>query len=435
MNVVLLSGGSGKRLWPLSNDTLSKQFLKLLKDDKGDYESMVQRVRRQLISVYPDVDFFISSNHFQQDIIRRQLGDVKCIFEPSRRNTFPAIALAAAHLHYNEDKSEDDVFIVCPIDVFADVKYFELLSGVVNLVSSGKFNIGLMGAKPEFPTEKYGYILHDDGIVRGFVEKPNEKKAAKLISEGALWNCGIFAVRIGYVLEKARAFVEFDSFNDLSDRFSDLPSISFDYEVVEKEPSIGTVVYEGLWKDLGTWNTLTEEMSDSSMGTDVLVSDSCSNTHVLNMLNIPIIAQDLHDIAVIASHDGILVTSKTGSSFVKPLTEKINLRPMYEQRRWGDYRVLEYKQGDERSSIVKRMRIDAGKAISYQYHNQRSEVWVVVSGKGILTIDGVDSVVGPQSVIHIPVGTKHSLLAATELEFIEVQIGDGDLSEDDNVRV
>jgi mannose-1-phosphate guanylyltransferase len=153
------------------------------------------------------------------------------------------------------------------------------------------------------------------------------------------------------------------------------------------------------------------------------------------MLNIPVIAQDLKDMVVIASHDGILISSKLGSSYLKPLADKVNLRPMYEQRRWGDYRVLEYKQTDESSSLVKRMRIHAGQAISYQYHSRRSEVWVVVSGKGILTIDGVDSVVSPGSVVRISQGVKHALMAATELEFIEVQLGDGELEEEDIERV
>ena len=342
MTVVLLSGGSGKRLWPLSNDTLSKQFLKLLKNDRKEYESMVQRVMRQLTSVYPEVNVFVSSNAAQYEILRRQLGEVDAILEPERRNTFPAIALSAAYLCYCKQLDESEVFIVCPIDVFAELKYFKLLSTVENLVYSGRNEIGLMGALPTFPTEKYGYILQKNGSVSGFIEKPPATEAEQLISQGALWNCGVFALKIGYVLQHARKYAEFDSFESLYKQFSELPQISFDYEVVEKAPSIGAVVYDGIWKDLGTWNTLTEEMSDSTMGENVLISESCENTHVLNMLDIPVIAQELKDTVVVASHDGVLVSSKHGSSFIKPLAEQINLRPMYEPRRWGDYRVLEY---------------------------------------------------------------------------------------------
>jgi len=414
---------------------LSKQFLKLLKNGHGEYESMVQRVFRQLGSVYPNANVCISSNAAQSDILRRQLGAVEEILEPARRNTYPAIALAAAYLHYCKGLDESEAFVVCPIDVFADKEYFTLLAGVAGLVSSGRYEIGLLGAIPTFPTEKYGYILQNGGEVSGFVEKPPTHEAQRLISQGALWNCGVFALKIGYVLCHARRYAEFDSFESLHGQFQALPQISFDYEVVEHEQSIGAVVYDGVWKDLGTWNTLTEEMSGYSMGSDVLVSDCCENTHVLNMLNIPVIAQELKDIVVVASHDGILVSSKHGTSFLKPLAEQVNLRPMYEQRRWGDYRVLDYKQADGTSSLVKRLRIDAGQSISYQYHTQRAEVWVIVRGKGILTVDGVDSVVSRGSVVSISNEVKHSLLAATELELIEVQLGNGELEEDDIVRI
>ena len=435
MNMVLLSGGSGKRLWPLSNDILSKQFLKLLKNERSEYESMVQRVMRQINESLTGANVFVSSNASQADILRSQLGSVETILEPSRRNTFPAIALAAAYLYYYKQLNENEVFVICPIDVFAESKYFQLLAEVEKLVAFGKNEIGLLGVSPTYPSEKYGYILQKDGVVSGFIEKPTADRAGALISSGALWNCGVFSVKIGYVLNHARKYAEFSSFESLCEQYQNLPLISFDYEVVEKEASIGSVTYEGIWKDLGTWNTLTEEMNDEIMGRNVLVSESCQNTHVLNMLNLPIVVQDLTNAVVVASHDGILVTSKHGSSFLKPLVDQINLRPMYEQRGWGNYRVLEYKQSNESSSLVKRMHIDAGKSISCQYHTKRSEFWVIVRGKGILTIDGVDSVVSLGNVIHIPREAKHSLLAATDLEFIEVQLGNGNLDEEDIVRI
>ena len=436
MTIVLLSGGSGKRLWPLSNDTLSKQFLKLLKNDSGEYESMVQRVMRQHKAANPDANMFVSCNMAQNDTLQRQLGKVETILEPSRRDTFPAIALAAAYLRYAKQMDENEVFVVCPIDVFAESKYFKLLSQVSNLVESGGNEIGLLGVTPTFPTEKYGYILQNNGAITGFVEKPPTEDAVRLISGGALWNCGVFALKVGYVLSHAREYAEFDSFESLYNQFDKLPRISFDYEVVEKEPSIGVVTYDGVWKDLGTWNTLTEEMTDTWLGKNVLISDSCEGTHVLNMLNIPVVAQDLKDMVVVASYDGILVTSKHGSSFIKPLADQINLRPMYEQRKWGNYRVLDYKQSNDGiSSLVKRMHIDAGKSISYQYHSFRSETWVVVSGKGILTVDDVDSVASPGSVITISKESRHSILAATDMEFIEVQLGEGEIEEEDIVRV
>ena len=435
MNIVLLSGGSGKRLWPLSGDMMSKQFLKLLKNENGEYESMSQRVLRQLKAANSKANIYVSCNALQSDIVQRQLGNVEIISEPSRRDTFPAISLAAAYLYYEKKLEESQVFVTCPIDPFAEHEYFSLLADTANFVKSGRYKIGLMGAAPTYPSAKYGYIQQKNGAVTGFVEKPSEEDAASLISSGALWNCGVFALEIGYVLNHARKYVNFDSFQELYNQYENLPKISFDYEVVEKEPQIAAVSYSGTWKDLGTWNTLTEEMSNTTIGENVLMSESCKNTHVINMLNIPVMAQDISDAIITVSYDGILISSKGGSSFIKPLAEKISMRPMYEQRKWGNYRVLEYKQLEKVSSLVKRLHVDAGQAISYQYHERRSEVWVILSGKGILTIDGVDSVVSPGSVINVPVQARHSLLAATDLEFIEVQIGTGELEEEDIVRL
>ncbi|MCL1891097.1 MAG: sugar phosphate nucleotidyltransferase [Coriobacteriia bacterium] len=435
MNIVLLSGGSGKRLWPLSNNTLSKQFLKLLKNEHGEYESMVQRVMRQIKMAHPATNVFVSCNASQADMLQQQLDAVETIFEPSRRDTFPAIVLAAAYLYYEKNLDLHETFVACPIDTFAEDEYFQLLAKVEALVSSEQKKIGLLGALPTYPSEKYGYILQNKGTVTSFVEKPPCDKAEKLLAEGALWNCGVFAIKIGYVLEHARKYVDFDSYEQLYERYDNLLKTSFDYEVVEKEPSIGVVSYGGVWKDLGTWNTLTEEMESTSMGQEVLVSESCSNSHVLNMLNIPVVAQDLQDMVVVASHDGILVSTKQGSSFLKPLVEQIDLRPMYEQRRWGDYRVLDYMQAEGSSSLVKRMHIKAGEALSYQYHAQRSETWIIVNGDGVVTIDGNTSEVSAGSVVQIPRESKHSLFATTDLDFIEVQLGTGELGEEDITRI
>lgn len=422
MNIVLLSGGSGKRLWPLSNDTLSKQFLKLIKDDSGRYESMVQRVVRQLTTVYKDAHIFVSCNTSQDDILKSQLGTfVETILEPTRRNTFPAIVLAAAYLRYKKQLGENDVFIVCPIDVFADKEYFELLADVKGFVDDGMCRIGLMGAFPTYPTVKYGYIKQSDGVVTGFVEKPPEKEAEQLIAQGALWNCGVFALKISQALEHARAYVAFDSFESLHAQYEKLPKISFDYQVVEKEPEINVAVYKGKWKDLGTWATLTSEMQDDTLG-NAIVSEQCNNTHALNMLNIPMIVHDIKDAVVVAGYDGIIVSSKAGSSLLKDLTDPIEQRPMYEQHSWGEYRVLDSKHSDEVSSLIKRLRIHAGHAVPFEYHENYSAVWVIVSGVGVLTIDGIDSNVIPGFMSRIPKQAKISITASTELEIVEIQL-------------
>ena len=318
MNVVLLSGGSGKRLWPMSNDVLSKQFIKLLKDDNGNMESMVQRVMKQLTKVVPTTNVYVSCNHEQVEILQQQLGKVETIPEPSRRNTFAAIALAAAYLYYNKSAGHNEVFVALPIDVYAEEAFFQLLLKVEELAAN--FNIGLLGAIPTYPSQKYGYIVHESGVVKSFAEKPALQLAEELLNKGALWNCGVAATKVGYVLEHARKYVQFDSFDSLYLQYESLPSISFDYEVIEKEKSIGVVVYDGAWKDLGTWNTFSDVMAENSLG-NVVMSKNCQNTHTINMLDIPVVVQDISNAVVVASKDGILVTSKEGSAHLRELLD------------------------------------------------------------------------------------------------------------------
>ncbi len=421
MHVVLLSGGTGKRLWPLSNDAYSKQFLRLFTSNEGKNESMVQRVKRQLLAAHPNAKLYLSCNEDQTGALRRQLGDVEMVVEPSRRDTFSAIALSAAYLHYQKHLDEDASFLACPIDVMADETYFKLFTQVKKLVDSDGYAIGLLGASPTHPSEKYGYIVMANGRVTGFLEKPSANEAARLIADGALWNCGVFALTIGYVLRRMRHYASFDSFESLYGQYRKLPDVSFDYAVAERESSIGVVAYNGHWKDLGTWNALTEELDACQVGQPIFLSESCHNTHILNFLGIPIIAQDLTDMAVVASHDGILVSSKQGSPHIKPLVERVGLHPMYEECDWGDSRILEYGQTEGGSSFVRRLHVDAGRDVGCQSHSGFGAVWVVVSGKGIVTFDGKSYPVVSGSLMEIPHGAKCVLRSETVMDLIEVQ--------------
>jgi mannose-1-phosphate guanylyltransferase len=429
MNLVLLSGGSGKRLWPLSNDTNSKQFLKVLRDDNGERESMVQRIYRQLRQAIPKANVLISTNDSQLALVQKQIsGKVDIVIEPSRRNTFPAIVLAAAFLKYRNNLSDDTPFVVLPIDAYAESEYFCCMG---KMTGSTK-NVTLMGVAPVYPSEKYGYILVKDDTVCGFKEKPSLHEAESLIRGGALWNCGVFAMKIGYIIDVAHRYIDFNSYDTILSQFDRLPANSFDYEILEREDSIGYVEYDGFWKDIGTWNTLTEELAENiDPFANIQMDDGCLNTHILNMLDKPIIVLGIPNSVIVASNDGVLVADKTASSQLKPYADKIVQRPMYEQRQWGNYRVLDYVRGANESTLTKRMRIDAGKSMSYHYHSKRREIWVFVSGEGIVTIDGVKQVVESGSVITVEIGSKHKISAATDIEFIEIQIGDADLEEAD----
>ena len=434
MNYILLSGGSGKRLWPLSNEIRSKQFIKILKRDDGSYESMVQRVYRQIKKVDQDANITIATSSAQVPTLKNQLGDnINISIEPCRRDTFPAIVLACMYLKDVKNIDINDTVIISPVDPYVDDDYFKTLEELDEKMKLSSNNIGLIGIKPTYPSEKYGYIVLRRNepismVVDRFIEKPSEADAKKLIENGALWNGGVFCFKLKYIIDKAHELINFNDYKDLYDKYDSLTKISFDYAIVEKEKNIDVVKYDGEWKDIGTWNTLTEVMNESAIG-NVIVDNDSNNASIINELNIPIIAMGLKNVVVAASPDGIFVSDKNESSYNKPLVEKLDNRPMYEERAWGDFQVLDiYK-----NSLTKHLFIKEGKSISYQKHNHRDEVWTIIDGDGLFILDDVEKSVKAGDVLTIKKGQKHMLKAITDLHFIEVQYGD-EISEDDIER-
>lgn len=423
MNIVLLSGGSGKRLWPLSNDIRSKQFIKIFKKEDGTYESMVQRVYRQIKKADRNSSVTIATAKTQVSAIYNQLGeDVGISIEPCRRDTFPAIALATAYLTDVLHISEDEVVVVCPVDPYVDEKYFDALKELSAQAEKGEANLVLMGMEPTYPSEKYGYIIpkNNEHIseVATFKEKPDLETAKSYISQGALWNGGVFAYKMAYVLNKAHEMIDFTDYEDLYKKYETLEKISFDYAVVEKEKKIQVIRFSGQWKDLGTWNTLTEAMEESMIG-DARMNDTCNNVHVINELNIPILCMGLKDAVVSASPEGILVSDKEQSSYIKPYVDAIDQRVMFAEKSWGSFRILDVE--DESLTII--VTLNPGHKMNYHSHERRDEVWTIVSGTGTSLIDGVKKRVQAGDVLTMPAGCRHTLLADTELKVIEVQIG------------
>lgn len=423
MNIVLLSGGSGKRLWPLSNDIRSKQFIKIFKKEDGTYESMVQRVYRQIKKVDENSSVTIATAKTQVSAIYNQLGeDVGISIEPCRRDTFPAIALATAYLTDVLHISEDEVVVVCPVDPYVDEKYFDALKELSAQAEKGEANLVLMGMEPTYPSEKYGYIIpkNNEHIseVATFKEKPDLETAKSYISQGALWNGGVFAYKLAYVLKKAHELIDFTDYDDLYKKYATLEKISFDYAVVEKEKKIQVIRFSGQWKDLGTWNTLTEAMEESMIG-DARMNDTCNNVHVINELNVPILCMGLKDAVVSASPEGILVSDKEQSSYIKPYVDAIDQRVMFAEKSWGSFRILDVE--DESLTII--VTLNPGHKMNYHSHERRDEVWTIVSGTGTSLIDGVKKRVQAGDVLTMPAGCRHTLLADTELKVIEVQIG------------
>ena len=438
MQLVLLSGGSGKRLWPLSNNARSKQFLPLLEKEDGTMESMVQRVVRQAVEARLTTEITLATNASQLDIITNQLGEsVSVVTEPERRDTFPAIALAASYLSLEKNCSDDEVVVIMPCDPYTELGYFKTISKMVECVEQNVADLVLMGITPTYPSEKYGYVVPastssttEYQMVSRFTEKPTVPVAEELLKQNAYWNGGVFAFRLGYMMNIVRKYIQSDSFKDTRSRYSEFPKISFDYEVAEKAELVAVVPFNGEWKDLGTWNTLTDELHKPVIGNAVMGAH-CENTHVINELQNPIFVDGLKDVVVAACPDGILVCSKEHSEEIKKSVENLTPRPMYEERRWGTYRVLDDSYyADGRHSLTKSITLKEGKNISYQIHHHRSETWTFVEGEGIFVLDGQEQRVKAGDTVVIPVEYWHAIKALTELTFIEVQSGNPLVEED-----
>lgn len=438
MQIILLSGGSGKRLWPLSNNTRSKQFLKLLTAPDGSKESMVQRVVRQLRESGIRDSITVATSQSQHDVIINQLGeDIPVVTEPERRDTFPAIALACSYLAYGQKCDTDEVVVVMPCDPYTEAGYFGIIRRMADAVDNGAAELVLMGIKPTYPSAKYGYVIPDTDAqdkdifrVSRFTEKPDTVTAEKFIAEGAFWNGGVFAFRLGYMMEIVARYMKAGTFAEIRSRYGEFPKISFDYEVAEKARSVAVVPFAGEWKDLGTWNTLTDELSEHTVG-NVVMDNESENTHVINELELPVMCIGARNLVIAASNDGILISDKSKSENIKAYADHLQHRPMFEERRWGEYKVMDSIEfPDGFKSLTKQLKIKAGKGISYQVHRHRDEVWTFVDGKGELVLDGVRSVVGRGDTVTIKKGVRHAVRAVSDLTFIEVQSGDLLVEED-----
>ncbi len=423
MNIILLSGGSGKRLWPLSNDIRSKQFIKIFKNANGTYESMLQRVYRQIRTVDADASVTVATAKTQVSAICNQLGDnVSISVEPCRRDTFPAIALSTCYLHDVLGISEEEAVVICPVDPYVEKEYFVALQELAKLAEQEDSGLVLLGITPTYPSEKYGYIIPETDVevsrVKTFKEKPDAATAAEYISCGALWNGGVFACKLKYVLDKAHALLDFTDYYDLYAKYETLPKISFDYAVVEQEKYIKVKRFGGAWKDLGTWNTLTEAMEEQAIG-QALMNEQCQNLHVVNELDVTVLCMGLKDMVVSASPEGILVADKKQSSYIKPFVDTIKQQVMFAEKSWGSFRVLDVGE----NSLTIKVTLKAGNKMNYHSHERRDEVWTIISGNGRTIVDGMEQQVTAGDVITMQAGCCHTIIADTELKVMEVQLG------------
>ncbi|MCI8599475.1 MAG: cupin domain-containing protein [Lachnospiraceae bacterium] len=429
MYYALLSGGSGKRLWPLSNEARPKQYLKLVNRETNSMDrcSMLQRVWDQIEEAGMAENTIITAGEEQIELIKSQVREARIAIEPARRDTFAAVLLSCAYLYSCQGAAREDYVTIMPVDPYTEESYFESVKKLEKVMERSGAEIGLMGVVPTYPATKYGYMLpgerqEDYFVIKSFAEKPSEDQAKELLKQGALWNCGVFCVQIGDMLDRAKAYGVPVDYEKLVKSYERFPKISFDYEVLEKAKRLVAVEFQGFWKDLGTWDTMADQMSTDTIG-KVVLDDTCRNTQVINELEAPVVAVGTRDLVVVAAPDGILVADKSQAAQVKELTAGFQARPMFEERRWGTLETLDDTETSHISTLTRKIRIYDGMTSSYHYHKYRDEIWTILKGTGELILEGSKIMLSQGKAVCIRKNQRHAVKAIKDFEYIEIHVG------------
>lgn len=314
MHVVLLSGGASSRLWPLSSAKNNKQFVKLFKNNNNEYESLLQRNHNLINNNCSNARIIVAATSDHVPYIREQIGDEIIISEePCIRDTFPAILLTCCYIKDVLHAKTDEPIIVSPVDSYADGTFFNVFNQIENHILTNEANLWLCGISPSNNSESFGYILPETNSnvssVKKFIEKPDENLAKKIISEGALWNSGVFGFSLKYIIDKGHEIIDFNNYFDLKEKYDGLEKISFDYAICEKETNIKVIKYKGSWDDLGTWDRLTKKIEENTLG-NIQITGRINNSTIINLTDSKISISDIENTLVVASEDGILISAK-----------------------------------------------------------------------------------------------------------------------------
>lgn len=448
---IILAGGSGSRLWPLSRELYPKQLLNLNSD-----KSLLQSTFERLEGFMPKDNIVSITNTKHTSNVRMQLSElsskVNLLSEPVSKNTAPAIALAVKFIM--QKSNSDPVIIVVPSDHLIENqdKFLSTVKKGEKLAEAGY--IVTFGIKPDYPETGYGYIntsneLQDGFKVKEFVEKPDLETAKQYLKAGTYyWNSGIFMFKASTLIQEVEKLapeianisneIDFTKSDEIPFiKFDKMPNISIDYAVMEKSDRIALVKLESDWNDLGSWQSIYDVSQKDKNGNvfvgHVLDKDS-KNSFVYSSSKL-VATIGLEDTVIVETEDAILACKKDKTQDVKYIyntlkeqNDNTHLVHKTVYRPWGFYTVIAQGKG----FITKIIHVNPGQKLSLQSHNHRSEHWVVLSGMALVKLDGKDYTLSPGHSVDIPVKAIHSLQNPydEDLEIIEVQKGEILLEED-----
>jgi mannose-1-phosphate guanylyltransferase / mannose-6-phosphate isomerase len=452
MKLIILAGGGGTRLFPLSRTCMPKQFLKI-----GNSDSLLTQTVKRFLPLLKPADIVVVTNkeythHVKTELATCGASSAHILLEPVARNTAPAIALAARFCQEELGAAAEEVLFVTPADhIIHPVDIFiKNVRQAVELAAQNK--VVTLGIKPDKPETGYGYIQAGEAFGTGyqvdsFREKPDKETAERYLAAGNYyWNSGMFAVTTGCIMEEFREHVPeiyqlaAAPLAEVISKFTGMPSISIDYAVAEKSVRVVMAPLTAYWNDIGSWDAiydvLDKDHSGNALQGDCLPID-CSNTLMLGR-NRLIAGIGLEDVLVVETDDVIVVAKRGESQKVKDVVTELKARGRREvdehttmYRPWGSYTVL----GEGTGYKMKKIMVTPGHQLSLQLHYHRSEHWIVISGTAKVTIGEQEQMVHVNEGVYIPPSTKHRLEnpGRIPLEIIEVQNGSY-LEEDDIVR-